>query len=227
MEQNNSKKISNYIVAPFVDLELKRSEYHNPYLFDFVYELEKNWKTIKSEFDNLENELFHPWPEKNLYTKDGKVGEGWDVFGLYAFGKKHYRNAELCPETLKMVEKIPGMTTAAFSVLNPKSHILPHVGYYGYSEMVLRCHLGVSVPENCWLNVNEKLQTWKNGKCLIFDDTYIHSAHNEGDERRVILLLDFNSGVPIKTGQEKTPIIDQRGYLDNITTQYGYGVKLV
>jgi hypothetical protein len=25
--------------------------------------------------------------------------------------------------------------------------IVPHVGYYGYSEMVLRCHLGLLVPE--------------------------------------------------------------------------------
>ncbi len=60
-------------------------------------------------------------PEKNLYQKDGKTGEGWDVFGLYAFGKKHARNATLCPKTLELVEKIPGMSTAAFSVLNPHS----------------------------------------------------------------------------------------------------------
>jgi hypothetical protein len=72
--------------------------------------------------------------------------------------------------------------------------------------------------------------SWENGKCMVFDDTYIHSAHNESDQERVILLLDFSSGVPIERepndddDSEEEEVIDQTGYLDRITTAYGYGV---
>jgi aspartate beta-hydroxylase len=33
---------------------------------------------------------------------------------------------------------------------------------------------------------------WQEGKCLIFDDTYIHEVHNKNENRfRTILLLDI------------------------------------
>jgi len=191
--------------------------------------LEKNWEVVKKEFLALQESLFHPWPEANLYKKNGIEGEGWDVFGLYAFGKKHYKNSKLCPETTKIVEKIPGMSTAAFSILNPGARIVPHVGYYGYSEMVLRCHLGLIVPpeELCWLQVGQFKQSWEEGKTLVFDDTYTHSAVNNSDLARVILLLDFNGGPRIddKNSDISEPTADQSDYLDMITAKYGYGIK--
>jgi len=151
---------------------------------------------------------------------------------LYAFGKKHYKNVKLCPETTKIVEKLPGLSTAAFSILNPRSKILPHVGYYGYSEMVLRCHLGLYVPpaDQCWLGVGDKQQSWKAGRCLIFDDTFIHTAVNTSDITRVILLLDFNTGIKLPSSykekqKEGIEHPDQTEYLDKITSAYGYGQK--
>jgi len=193
-------------VESFVgEFSIVRQEFHEPHQFSFTKELEDNWKTIKKEFDDLNTALFHPWPEANLFVKDGNRGEGWDVFGLYAFGKKHHRNIKLCPETARIVEKIPGLSTAAFSILRPGAKILPHVGYYGYSEMVLRCHLGLYVPpqEDCWLHVGEKRQSWEEGKCMVFDDTYVHSAVNLSNITRVILLLDFSTGVPVPAHLQK------------------------
>jgi hypothetical protein len=32
---------------------------------------------------------------------------------------------------------------------------------------------------------------WKEGEWIVFDDTHEHSARNEGDEERVVLLVDF------------------------------------
>eukprot|EP01117_Protostelium_nocturnum_P002946 TRINITY_DN13881_c0_g1_i1.p1 TRINITY_DN13881_c0_g1~~TRINITY_DN13881_c0_g1_i1.p1 ORF type:complete len:245 (-),score=67.72 TRINITY_DN13881_c0_g1_i1:36-770(-) len=208
-----------------------RKEFHNPAEFLFTLELEENWKVIKEEFQNLNEQLFHPWPEQNLYKQNGEKGKGWDVFGLYAFGKKHFRNTRLCPKTTEIVERIPGMSTAAFSILTPGSRILPHVGYYGYSELVLRCHLGLIIPskkEECFLTVGPCQQSWEEGKCMVFDDTFLHSATNHSDETRVVLLLDFSAGELPEGCEEfvdEKPVIDQRGYLDVITAQYGYGIN--
>ena len=50
--------------------------------FPFVSMLEEKWATIQAEYEGLMREEFIAWPEKMLYEK------GWDVFGLYAFGKR-------------------------------------------------------------------------------------------------------------------------------------------
>ena len=91
--------------------------------------------------------------------------------------------------------------------------------------MILRCHLGVDVPPECYLNVGDKRQHWQTGKVLVFDDTFCHSAINNSDKQRVILLLDFCAGPlpgPLNPNDE---LPNQRDYLDHITTKYGYGVE--
>jgi beta-hydroxylase len=79
--------------------------------------------------------------------------------------------------------------TAGFLVLNPGTIIKPHCGV---SSDVLRCHLGIKVPEgDCCLRVDGEILKWHNGKVIIFDDTRQHEAWNMTSESRVILLLDL------------------------------------
>lgn len=150
--------------------------------FDFVPRLERNWQAIRRELDPLLSSSFIAWPERALY------GHGWDVFGLYAFGNKLQANCARCPETTRMVESIPGLRTAGFSMLQPGTHIRPHVGY---SKAVLRCHLGLIVPGGCTMRVGAEIRTWEEGRCLIFDDTTEHEVWHRGSESRVVLLIDF------------------------------------
>lgn len=150
--------------------------------FECFSVLELNWLLIRQELEQLRQDHFMPWPEKFLYEK------GWEVFGLYAFGSKLNDNCRLCPETTRLVKMIPGMTTAGFSALIPGTRITPHVGY---SNTVLRCHLGLIVPDGCTLRVGTQTRNWQEGKCLIFDDTVEHEAWNYGDTTRIVLLIDF------------------------------------
>jgi ornithine lipid ester-linked acyl 2-hydroxylase len=152
--------------------------------FAFAHDLEANWEKICEELAALKGEHFIDWSERCLYK------EGWQTFGLYAFGVKIDKNCRLCPETNKLVEKIPGLLTAGFSALAPGTHIAPHTGY---PDGVLRCHLGLVIPENCALRVTDTTRTWEEGKCLIFDDNLEHEAWNKSDRTRVILLLDFKA----------------------------------
>jgi len=170
--------------------------------FPFLADLEQNWEVILAELNGLLQEetepTFIPWHETYLY-------EGaWDVYGLFAFGKKVEENCKKCPNTAKLVESIPGLVTAGFSALAPNTHIRPHVGY---TLDVLHSHLGLIIPQPlpnydrrsapeliagvCSLRVADTIYTWEPGKAFVFDDTIEHEAFNWGDCTRYILLIDF------------------------------------
>eukprot|EP01080_Neovahlkampfia_damariscottae_P006419 gene6419-10427_t len=158
--------------------------YYDPYKFEFSKRLEENTEVILKELSGLTETDFMKWPEDICET-------GWDVYGIYAFGRKLEENAKRCPETLKLIDSIPNVTTAGFSSLKPGAHITPHKGYEGYSQHVLRLHLGLITPKDCYLKVGEEKKSWEKGKVLIFDDFMTHEAWNSSDQTRIILLLDF------------------------------------
>eukprot|EP01126_Amoeba_proteus_P034849 TRINITY_DN3493_c0_g1_i1.p1 TRINITY_DN3493_c0_g1~~TRINITY_DN3493_c0_g1_i1.p1 ORF type:complete len:260 (+),score=50.37 TRINITY_DN3493_c0_g1_i1:602-1381(+) len=162
--------------------------WYDPNEFPFLKILEDNFDVIKEEalmLRNHENKLV-PWPEKFL------AKNGWDVFGLYAFENRLDKLCDLCPKTTKMLESIPGLQTALFSCLRPRAHIKPHIGYYMYSEKILRVHLGVIVPEGCKIKINGTEHAWEEGKLMVFDDTFRHEAWNPSyDTTRVVLMFDI------------------------------------
>ena len=108
-------------------------------------------------------------------------------------------NCERCPETTRLVEHVPGMQTAMFSILAPGKHIPPHDGPY---KGVLRYHLGLLVPEpedRVGIRVGGQPATWAEGESLVFDDTFVHEAWNDTDGTRVVLFVDFKrplAGIP-------------------------------
>jgi len=127
-----------------------------------------------------------PWPEKFLYK------DGWNVLGMYAFQNKLPKPCNMLPKTNAVLEQIPGLQTALFSTLKPRCHIKPHVGYYQYSEKILRVHMGIVVPEGCIIKVNGEERTWQEGKCLVFDDTFRHEVWNPSHTvTRIVLMLDI------------------------------------
>jgi ornithine lipid ester-linked acyl 2-hydroxylase len=168
--------------SPFATVD--RKTFYEAVEFDFALHLEANWEKIREELAALKGEHFIDWSERYLYK------EGWQTFGLYAFGIKIDKNCRLCPETTKLVETIPDLVTAGFSALAPGTHIAPHTGY---PDGVLRCHLGLVIPADCAIRVSDTTRSWQEGKCLVFDDTLEHEAWNKSDRTRVILLLDFKA----------------------------------
>jgi len=150
--------------------------------FAFVRPLEAAWTTIRDECLALGPADFEPWVQREMY------GEGWEVYGLHAFGRRVERGLAACPRTAALVEAVPGVTTAGFSRLAAGAHIQPHVGWV---HTVYRLHLGLVVPAGCTLRVGDETRNWADGECLIFDDTVEHEAHNRSPADRIVLLLDF------------------------------------
>ena len=191
--------------------------FHDAARFGFVARLEQNWRVIRQEMTALSEGEFMPWPERSIYGDDG-----WRTFGLYAFGQKQRRGCALCPTTARLVRGIPGMTMAGFSRLAPGAHITPHRGYEGYSGFVLRCHLGLVVPEGCALRVGEETRGWQDGRCLVFDDSYEHEAWNRGEGVRTVLLIDFRNPDrrgPLILNPQLTPEMVEFIEKDHLKTQ--------
>ncbi len=118
----------------------------------------------------------------------------WSGYHLYRHGERVDEHCARCPRTMAVLESLPLMRIAdhapeiLFSVLKPHTHIPPHTGVINGR---LTVHLPLIVPENCGaLRAGEEKRAWKEGECLVFDDSFVHEAWNESDSTRVVLILD-------------------------------------
>lgn len=114
----------------------------------------------------------------------------WRSFFLWGYGFPIHDNLERCPETAKIVEQIPGLNSAFFSILAPGTHIPDH---RGVTKGLITCHLGLIVPRDgdVRMRVDTRIVRWAEGETLVFDDTYQHEVWNDTAGTRVVLLVQF------------------------------------
>jgi aspartate beta-hydroxylase len=154
----------------------------------------QNFPVIKQEFQRA----YENQPNMPLYHEidpgeaeiSNSTTKSWKVFMLYLLGHKPEANRTFCPETCRLLDNIPNLIQAFFSVLEPGKSIPLHEGpYLGY----LRYHLGIQVPvENPpTLLVNNQPYTWREGEGVLFDDSWPHAVTNQCKELRVVLILDI------------------------------------
>ena len=166
--------------------------------FPWVKHIEENWTVIREELERVLDDHaglanFQDISKDQIEITDD---DRWKTFFLYGYGFKAKLGVEMCPRTAALMEQIPGMKTAMFSILSPRKHILDHRGPY---KGVLRYHLGLIVPrdaENCRIRVGDDVRHWEEGKSMIFDDTFNHEVWNETDETRVVLFVDVLRPLP-------------------------------
>lgn len=161
--------------------------------FNWIPELENNWSIIRQELESIlkyRDEL----PNFQDISKDQysiSKDDLWKTYLLYSYGIKAENNCHRCPQTTRLIERIPGMKTAFFSILLPHKHIPEHTGPY---KGVIRYHLGLIVPKEaskCRIRVGNEIRYWQEGKSLVFDDRYPHEVWNETEEMRVVLFMDI------------------------------------
>ncbi|MDB5768144.1 MAG: Aspartyl/asparaginyl beta-hydroxylase-like dioxygenase [Collimonas fungivorans] len=156
--------------------------FFTPSQFAFTQLLSRHWQAILAECLALPGQEFDAWPERQLYN------HGWDVYGLYVGQQPLLENCIFCPHTAELLQQVPGLSHAGFSRLAAGTEISPHVGY---SDQVLRLHLGLRAGEHCGIRVGAQVRRWIPGECLVFDDTVEHEAWNRGSSERLVLLVDF------------------------------------
>jgi aspartyl/asparaginyl beta-hydroxylase (cupin superfamily) len=186
-------------VVAFVErLNQAHSKVGNPPIYDnavfpWTKAIEAQWPAIRTELDKVltrKDDLpgFHELSSDVATISQDK---GWKSFLLCGYGFRSQANIDQCPQTWRICQQIPGLTTVMFSILEPGKHLPAHRGPY---NGVLRLHLGLIVPEpreDLGIRVDKEVYRWKEGEVVIFDDAYEHEAWNKTPHTRVVLFVDF------------------------------------
>jgi aspartyl/asparaginyl beta-hydroxylase (cupin superfamily) len=110
-------------------------------------------------------------------------------------GEKPEFNRRHCPRTCDILDRIPNLFQAFFSILEGGKSIPEHAGpYRGY----LRYHLGLKVPRERAprIRIKDQFFTWEEGRSMLFDDSWEHEVENESDDLRVVLVVDVLRPMP-------------------------------
>jgi ornithine lipid ester-linked acyl 2-hydroxylase len=182
--------------------------------FPWIADIEANWQTIRSELEGVlaDREALPNFQDISKDQVEITDDDRWKTFFLYGYGFEARLGVQMCPKTAELMRRIPGMTTAMFSILSPRKHILDHRGPY---KGVLRYHLGLIVPADaaaCRIRVGDDIRHWQEGKSLVFDDTFNHEVWNDTDETRVVLFVDVLRPLPSPWDQINRLIVKAIGY---------------
>ncbi|XP_017353549.1 aspartate beta-hydroxylase domain-containing protein 2 [Cebus imitator] len=158
--------------------------------------LERNFQTILCEFETLYKAFSNCSLPQGWKMNSTPSGE-WFTFYLVNQGVCVPRNCRKCPRTYRLLGSLRTCIgnnvfgNACISVLSPGTVITEH---YGPTNIRIRCHLGLKTPNGCELVVGGEPQCWAEGRCLLFDDSFLHAAFHEGsaeDGPRVVFMVDL------------------------------------
>ncbi|RWE17084.1 MAG: aspartyl/asparaginyl beta-hydroxylase domain-containing protein [Mesorhizobium sp.] len=167
----------------------------DPADFPELEPLRQNWRTIREEgLELLRQDYF------NAAKRPGTAGTydvgfrtffkyGWSRFYLNWYGYQHHSARRLCPRTVEILQKIPSVQGAMFAYLPRGAQLTRHADPVAAS---LRYHLGLATPNSdaCFINVDGRTLSWRDGEALMFDETYLHFVRNDTDCDRLILMCD-------------------------------------
>lgn len=171
--------------------------YFEPASFQGVADIETATDEIRREFlalavskDQLEARL------TGLHGDGGSSGAAgrWSMIPLMRNGRVVEEYASQCPRTMELAKRIdmPRLSLISpslyFSVLEPGARIAPHTGI---TNARLIAHFPLIVPEACGFRVGGEVRRWEPGKALVFDDMTEHSAWNDSDRARIVLIADL------------------------------------
>lgn len=165
----------------------------DPHIFPWVRDLEQNWQAICKEITLVRASNMPALGE--ISPDHGRIAADvrWRTFFLEGYGYKRLENRSRVPITASLIDKIPDVCTATFSVLEGGCHIPRH---RGMTKGMLTYHLGLCVPKDrtqCWIQIEEgeklHVHPWSDGQSLLFDNTYNHEVWNNTEEDRYVLFI--------------------------------------
>ncbi len=191
--------------------------------------IEDNWETIRDEalalYTGGNITAKDDLPASSFY-KDGR----WTSFYLKVYDNKLPSAYKLAPRTMALLDQMPTMNIALFAVLMPGKKLNRHHDPFAYT---VRYSLALSTPndEGCGLTINEEDYIWRDGESVVFDETYIHSAWNNTDKPRIILMTDVDRPLKSKLIQKIYWsfgwFFNRLFFIDNLDPEYtGVGNKI-
>jgi beta-hydroxylase len=152
--------------------------------------LRENWEVIRDEARQL-----HEAGHVRASERHEDLGfesffrRGWKRFYLKWYGAPLPSARELCPKTVALVDSIPQLHGALFTLIEPHKKVADHRDPFAGS---VRYHLGLITPnhDDCCIFVDGERRAWRDGQELVFDETYVHRFQNLTDRPRIILFAD-------------------------------------
>ncbi len=141
----------------------------------------------------------------------------WSALHLIKDGTSDVALAARFPATLAALAALPlcqisvRAPNVMFSLLQPGARIDPH---HGAINARLICHLPLVIPGAGALSVGGEARMWERGKLLIFDDSIEHTAWNDADRDRIVLIFDI--------WRPEVPAADQRAIMALFETVDSY-----
>lgn len=149
--------------------------------------IEDNFKLIYTDFLKIKHKLTPIY--KDHYFNDIIKDDKWSKYYIKWYNKIPNHVLNDIPNLSKLINSLPNIKLAMFSVMKPGTVVLPHRGPF---RGCVRCHLGIDIPNNnCYIKISDIKYYWKKGKCLVFDDTYEHEVINDSNHDRIVLFLDI------------------------------------
>lgn len=198
---NSPYKKQSFAPDLFFIPEVSQATFYNSNDFAWANELEKNTDAIKQELNNALTKAevqtyLRPYLPAGFQAApelENLVGSNqWRALDLYKDGQLNSNLAQYFQVTLGLMDQIPTYNLNGhpfevfFSVLQPHQEISPH---FGQSNHALTAHLPLEIPANCHMKVGSDQQQWQEGTLMLFDDSHLHSAHNNSDQQRIVLIF--------------------------------------
>jgi beta-hydroxylase len=159
--------------------------------FQDLKPLEDNWQVIRAEaVQLLQMQKIKAAVKNDDAGFNSFFKNGWKRFYLKWYDASHPSAERLCPRTVTLLRAIPCVKAAMFAELPPGGKLNMHRDPFAGS---LRYHLGLVTPNNdhCFIEVDGQRYSWRDGKGIVFDETFIHWAQNASDSDRIILFCDI------------------------------------
>ena len=160
-------------------------------LFPWTSHLAGNLSAIRDEAQALLRDRTSIPSVRELSSDHEKIAvdDNWRSFFLWGYGLRAEANCARCPQTVRVLEQIPGLLSALYSVTLPGAHIPRHTGP---TKAIITAHMGLILPlsrQDCRMQIGDQEVIWEEGRVVIFDDMYPHEVWNDTEEDRVILML--------------------------------------
>ena len=162
--------------------------------FPWAAELEAKAGIIIEEFE--EKLLQKKTDDSSLFSGDSAwqnnvMGTGWSAFRLQRLGVWNVENCASFPNTYDLLRDLDiplAVRGVCFARQTPGSGVAPHSDGRNF---ILTSHLGLKVPEGCWIKVGEEKRSWEEGKLTTLDTSFEHSTGNPAETDRHVLIIDY------------------------------------
>lgn len=161
--------------------------------FPWIAALESHWREIRDEAIAIRTADIPSLGDISFDHGRIAADRRWKSLFLKGYGYRMEANCARAPVTARLIEQVPGLVTASFSVMEAGGHIPRH---WGMTKGMLTYHLALKVPrdrEKCRIHIEGAdglhVIAWEEGQSFVFDDMCNHEVWNETDEDRYLLLI--------------------------------------